>query len=343
MAVRTGTTEARRPGAGPSSRPWRTGLLPVVALGALAVVVRLVGGGRVAWAQTFLLLFGSLLVQAFPFVLLGAAVSAAIEVYVPGSVLARLGRLPQAVQLPAAGVAGMAFPVCECGSVPVGRRLAAKGLSPSAAVTFMLAAPIVNPIVLVSTAVAYRGRSTMWLMVLGRAGLGFAAAIAIGWVVGGRRRRELIRPWRGGDDGGDARDPHPGGRLRALGAHFAADTLFMGRFLLIGAAAAGAIQTFAPPSFLGRLAGQPVVDLLALMALAALLSLCSESDAFVASSFVQFGPAAQLAFLVFGPLFNLKLAALYAGTFSRGFVRTVLVVAAAVVLVGALWVEAFVR
>ncbi|MGZ4153379.1 MAG: permease, partial [Actinomycetota bacterium] len=99
-------------------------------------------------------IFGSLLIQALPFVLIGALASAAIEVFVPISTLERLAELPRPLQLPAAGLAGIAFPICECGSVPVARRLAAKGLAPSAAVTFMLAAPVVNPVVIASTFVA---------------------------------------------------------------------------------------------------------------------------------------------------------------------------------------------
>src|SRR4029079_7699003 len=109
-------------------------------------------------------------------------------VFVPASSFAKIARLPRAVQLPAAAFAGMAFPVCECGSVPVARRLARKGLSPAAAVTFMLAAPIVNPVVIASTYVAYRGRDTLWVMVLGRMGLGFLVAVAVGWVVGNTRK-----------------------------------------------------------------------------------------------------------------------------------------------------------
>ena len=86
----------------------------------------------------------------------------------------------------------MAFPVCECGSVPVARRLATKGLSPGAAITFMLAAPIVNPVVIASTFVAYRGRDTLWVMVLGRLALGFIVAMAVGWVVGALRGDQLV-------------------------------------------------------------------------------------------------------------------------------------------------------
>ncbi len=86
----------------------------------------------------------------------------------PVSALERLARLPRPLQLPAAALAGVAFPICECGSVPVARRLAARGLTPSAAVTFMLAAPVLNPVVIASTFVAYRGRTALWTMVVGR-------------------------------------------------------------------------------------------------------------------------------------------------------------------------------
>jgi uncharacterized membrane protein YraQ (UPF0718 family) len=234
----------------------------------------------------------------------------------------------------------MAFPLCECGSVPVARRLAAKGLSPAAAVTFMLAAPVVNPIVLVSTAIAYRGRTIMPLMVVGRFALGLAAAIAVGWVLGSRSRKDLLRTR---NDEIERRDDGRRSRGQSFFVHFAADTVFMGRFLVIGAAVAATVQTFVPQSFISSLANTPVLDLLAMMALAGILSLCSESDAFVAASFVQFGAGAQLAFLLFGPMLNLKLGALYAGTFSRGFVRTLFVVVVAVVLGGTLWIEAVVR
>jgi uncharacterized membrane protein YraQ (UPF0718 family) len=83
----------------------------------------------------------------------------------------------------------------------------------------------------------------------------------------------------------------------------------------------------------------PVLGIAAMMALAALLSLCSESDAFVAASFTPFGPSAQLAFLVFGPMVDLKLATLYAGTFRRGFATTIIVAAFATTLVAAMWLQ----
>jgi uncharacterized membrane protein YraQ (UPF0718 family) len=113
----------------------------------------------------------------------------------------------------------------------------------------------------------------------------------------------------------------------------------MARFLILGALIAATIQTFVPASVADRVADLPVVSLLAMMLLAFILSLCSESDAFVAASFTAFGPAAQLAFLVFGPMVDTKLTALYIGTYNRRFFWTVLVVVTVATLVGCLWVE----
>ena len=322
----------------PRDTSWANAGIVLAALGTVALLVQLLDPTRVAGAQNFLLVFSSLLIEAVPFVLLGAVVSAGIEVFVPARYFERLTALPRPLQLPAAALTGFAFPVCECGSVPVARRLAAKGLSPAAAVTFMLAAPILNPVVLASTFVAYRGRDLLWPMVLGRAGLGLVAAVAVGWVVANKSKAELLRPRPGDHD----HHHEEATRSGAFFAHLSGDFLFMGRYLVLGAVVAAALQTFVPQSVIGSVAGTPVVDLLAMMALAFVLSLCSESDAFVAASFVQFGAGAQLAFLVFGPMVDTKLGFLYSATFTRGFFRTVVVAVAAVTLAGTLWIEVLV-
>jgi uncharacterized membrane protein YraQ (UPF0718 family) len=177
----------------PTARRSRSSAYVIGMLVLAALLARFADPIRIGWLRNLLVVFGSLLVEAMPFIMLGATVSAAIEVLVPSSAFAKIGRLPRALQMPAAAAAGVAFPVCECGSVPVARRLAAKGLAPSAAVTFMLAAPIVNPVVVASTFVAYRGRSDLWVMVIGRFTLGFVVAITVGWVLGQVRSGELLR------------------------------------------------------------------------------------------------------------------------------------------------------
>ncbi len=315
---------------------WRNLAFMLGGIVAGAVVLRVLHPDNVAWLQNAILLFSSLLVEAVPFILIGAVVSAAIEVLVPSRAFERLGRLPRKLQLPAAAMAGLTFPVCECGSVPVARRLAKKGLSPSAAVTFMLAAPVLNPVVLASTFVAYRGRSALWFMVLGRAGLGLLVAVAVGWVIGDEQKAKLLRVRP--DEAHHEGEIHEA-RWREFFGHIGSDFIFMGRFLMVGGLVAASVQTFVPQSIIGKVAGTPVIDMLAMMGLAFVLSLCSESDAFVAASFVQFGPAAQLAFLVFGPMMDLKLASLYVGTYGRNFLWKVFLTVMAVALVGTLWLK----
>jgi len=321
--------------------------LALVAFGAALYVF---DPANVAGVQNFFLVFASLLIEAIPFILLGALVSAAIEVFVPKTVFEKLALLPKPLQLPVAGLAGAAFPVCECGSVPVARRLIVKGLMPSAAITFMLAAPVLNPIVIASTAVAYRGRDILWPMVIGRAGLGFLVAMAVGYAVSDETKEQLLRS-RSGRSRTLGHDHEPsshssdsGGWAKAMSffGHLSGDFVFMGRFLVIGAMVAAALQTFVPQSIIGGVAEMPVINILAMMGLAFLLSLCSESDAFVAASFVQFGVGAQLAFLVFGPMVDTKLGILYGATFRQGFFRTVVIVVTACTLVGCLWIEVLV-
>ena len=322
--------------------PPAAGRRTLVAVGAAllltAVGLRALDLLGVASLQNFLIVFASLLVEALPFIVLGAAVSALIEVFVPASVFAKLARLPRGLQQPVAGLGGFAFPVCECGSVPVARRLVAKGMAPAAAITFMLAAPILNPVVLAATAIAYRGRDILWPMVLGRAGLGLLVAIVAGWVVGAGRGKEILRagaPRGGMHDHGAV----PEARWSEYFGHLSGDFTLLARYLVIGAGIAAALQTFVPQQVLGSVAETPILNVAALMVLASLLSLCSESDAFVAASFVQFGPSAQLAFLVAGPMIDAKLAVLYGGTFRRGFVLTISAAVFALTLAGALWFQ----
>lgn len=327
-------------------RPVPAKVLPLVgaALALLVLLARLGGIADIAAVETFVLILTSIVVEALPFVLLGAAVSALIEVYVSDETFDKLARLPVPLQLPGAALGGLAFPVCECGSVPVARRLITRGLHPSAGLAFMLAAPIVNPIVLLSTIVAYRGRGVALEMVIGRAGLGLLLAIVAGWAIGAGGARGLLRarteePQVCGHDG----RPGAGRRGRAFVEHLAGDFFFMGRFIVIGAALAAALQTMIPQDIVSGVARTPVIGALALMGIAFVLSLCSEADAFVAVSFTQFPLGSQLAFLVFGPVVDAKLSFLYGATFRKRFVGRLIVVAVPIVLAGSLWFEAFIR
>jgi uncharacterized protein len=326
-----------------TARPTRRALwFTLAAVAATAVLLgrisRLEAGAGV---ETFVLIFTSIVIEALPFVMLGALVSAGIEVYVPATVFARVARLSLPLQVPGAALAGLAFPVCECGSVPVARRLIARGMHPAAGLAFMLASPILNPIVLASTWVAYRGRGLAFEMLAGRAILGLTLAVVAGWAIGGERAADLLRHGADGDSGHNHGVAAAGGaRAGRFVEHFAGDFFFMGRFVVLGAALAAALQTLIPQSLVNGVARTPLIGSLALMGIAYVLSLCSEADAFVAVSFTAFPLGAQLAFLVFGPVVDAKLSLLYGATFHKRFLVQLILVAVPVVLAGSLWFEA---
>jgi uncharacterized membrane protein YraQ (UPF0718 family) len=193
----------------------------------------------------------------------------------------------------------------------------------------MLSAPVINPVVLFSTWVAYRGRHQLEL-VLGRASLGLIVAIVVGSIAA----RKGV-PLRGGEPAHDHHH-HAGARARAFVDHLAADLLMMGKFIVLGAALAAAMQTIVPQSVFTGALTTPFFGALIMIALAFVLSLCSEADAFVAVSFIQFPLSSQLAFLAAGPVLDTKLAMLYGGTFGRAFVLRLAAVIVPVVLAGCL-------
>ena len=305
--------------------------LLVGATAGVAVVVagaRLVGVGRFAAVREFVVIFASIVFEALPFVLAGAVASWLIAVYVPDRLFARVRRAPRALQVPGAIVCALAFPVCECGSVPVARRLVRRGLHPSAGIAFMLAAPVINPIVLGSTWLAYSASGLALKMTVARAAVGVMMAVLASALLPNLLERA------GGDGHGHDHD-HGGGGLAALTEHVAGDFLFMGKFVALGAASAALLQAAVPQDVIASFGGLPLLAPLALMAMAVLLSLCSEADAFVAVSFAGFSPGAQLAFLALGPIVDLKLAALYSGSFRKGFAPALLALAIPVLVLAA--------
>ncbi len=283
-----------------------------------------------ARAQTFTTVFVAILVQSTPFLVLGVVLSAVIAVFVPASFFERaLPRRP-ALAVPAASAAGVILPGCECGSVPIAGALVRRGVTPAAALAFLLSAPAINPVVLASTALAFPGQPGM---VAARAGASLVAASAMGWLWLRLGQSEWLRL---------PRRPDPAhGKARAFWASCRHDIAHAGGFLVVGAGVAAAINVFVPGTWLERVADQPVLSILALAMLAVLLSICSEADAFVAASLTQFSLTSRLVFLVVGPMVDLKLAAMQTGVFGRAFAvrfapATLLVAAAVATGVGTL-------
>lgn len=290
-----------------------------------------------AWMKSFSLIFVSIVLEALPFMLLGSIVSGFVEVFVSKDRLA--GLLPKrrvALTFVAAGM-GVVFPVCECAIVPVVRRLLRKGVPLSAAVAYLLAGPIFNPVVGASTAVAYAsgpGWSVIGIVGIRLAG-GFLIALVVGLVMGRLfPGRTALKEREGSNDKvAHAHDHgHPSGTgMRILSAfnHGVDDFLDVGQYLVLGAFVAGFLQTLVSREAFLILAGNPLAALPAMMLLAFLLNLCSEADAFIAASFRGTLPlSAQMTFMVLGPMLDMKLILMYLTVFRK---RTIVVLSLLVV------------
>ncbi|SDT59179.1 hypothetical protein SAMN04489716_4721 [Actinoplanes derwentensis] len=259
--------------------------------------------------QTWTTVFVSVLVQAVPFLVFGVLLSAVIAVFVPRSFWAKALPKHPVLAVPAASVAGVVLPGCECGAVPIAGSLIRRGVTPAAALAFLLAAPAINPIVLVATAVAFPDNPEM---VVARGLASLVVAVLMGWLWLRLGKTEWIRlPHRPDLDGAS--------KGRAFWSAARHDVVHAGGFLVVGAAAAATINVIVPEAWLQTLAAQPVLSVLALAVLAVLLSICSEADAFVAASLSQFSLTSRLVFLVVGPMVDLKLISMQAGVFGRGF------------------------
>ncbi|WP_239170640.1 permease [Actinoplanes xinjiangensis] len=310
MTSESATAEPVAPTPEPDS--WRIGSLEWLAV--VLVLLLLVRNRLAGWLsgpglQTWTTVFVSVMVQAVPFLVFGVVLSAVIAVFVPRSFWARALPNHPALAVPAAGMAGVILPGCECGSVPIAGSLIRRGVTPAAALAFLLAAPAINPIVLTATVIAFPGQPEM---AVARGLASLVVAVTMGWLWLRLGRSEWIRlPHRP--------DLDDTSKARAFWAACRHDVMHAGGFLVLGAAAAATINVVVPAAWLQKLADDPIISILVLATLAVLLSICSEADAFVAASLTQFSLTSRLVFLVVGPMVDLKLISMQTGVFGRRF------------------------
>jgi len=296
--------------------------------------------------QDFALAFLSILFEGAPFILLGTLISGFIDIYLPPGTMDRFLPKNRTLAVMVSGLLGAVFPVCECAVVPVIRRLVGKGLPVSCALTYMLAAPIVNPITALSTWKAFQGQAP-WMMTGGRMLLGYLVAVGVGLVVARVPIRAILRKSLvdkmekepvveksshdhscGHDhdhahDHSHHHDDEPDdSRLIAAMRSAQKDFVDVGVYFTIGVAITALFNTGIAPGtqWLDGLAGNTLVAPAALMALAFILSLCSTSDAFIAATLAKFTWGAKLAFLVLGPMLDVKLIFLYQTVLRKKFI-----------------------
>lgn len=262
--------------------------------------------------------FLGIFIEAAPFLLLGTLVSGLIEAFVRQDDIVRF--LPRSPVLATIGgtFMGIVFPVCECGVVPVVRRLYLKGLPMSAGVAFLLAAPFMNPIVFASTYIAF-GFGAVFI---GRFLLTAIVAISVGLIFALTARPEetLQMSAMMTDDGFAGLQPRRSLREGlSMIIHIAGSEFFeMGRYLVMGCLLAAAMQTLIPQEALLVTGKGPVISVLVMLAFAFILSVCSTVDAFLALAFTTtFTTGSILAFLSFGPMVDIKSTMMFTGVFRR--------------------------
>jgi uncharacterized membrane protein YraQ (UPF0718 family) len=284
--------------------------------------------------QNFWFSFLALVFEGVPFILLGSLVSGVIGSFVPARVITGLLPKRRFPALLVSGLLGVIFPVCDCGIVPIVRRILKKGVPLSCGITYMLASPIVNPLVIFSTIIAFQGQAPLLNTGL-RIGFGYFIAVMIGLIVSSLQSESILRKGLVTT----ARSSRTAFRIAPLydsesekmGVGFVSkvlaavrmatdDFLGTGLYFMVGAAIAATFNTAVNQRVMLPVASDSVLSIISMMTLSGILALCSTSDAFIAATFVTFPSAARLAFMIFGPMFDLKLIFLYSALFKKRFV-----------------------
>ena len=273
----------------------------------------------------------AIFLEAMPFLAIGALLSGAIEVLVSTEFLTK--RIPKSTpgSIALGIAAGCVLPTCECGVVPVVRRLIKKGVPAPMAIAYMLSAPILNPVVLVSTFVAFRGSV---IMLTGRVGIAIVVAAVMGFAA--KSCGTVLRNGNGNNrsntnDHNACCSHGQKHRISQILLHAGNDFASMVPFLILGAVASGLFKAFTPQTVFTAFTSSQTLQVSGMMILAVLLSVCSEADAFVAASFQPFSAASQLAFVTLGPMVDLKLIGMYAALFTRRFFWMLMMVPAAII------------
>lgn len=293
--------------------------------------------------NTFLQLntiFLSMIMEAIPFVLVGVLISGLIQSFITERWIARIMPKNRFLASLFGCSVGILFPSCECGIVPITRRLLNKGVPLNAGIAFMLTGPILNPIVLFSTFVAF---GNDWRVVAVRAGLAFAVALvvslAVAYLFPASPMREAEKQIAASVETHSHSQPSPSLRRRmgSVLLHAVEEFFSVGKYLVLGAFIAACMQTFIPTSSLLHIGSNAVTASLVMMLLAFTMSLCSEADAFIASSFrSSFSMGSISAFLVFGPMIDIKNTLMLLGTFRTKFVLTLIALVSVCTFAGSL-------
>ncbi|WP_242975994.1 permease [Desulfosporosinus sp. FKB] len=255
----------------------------------------------------------SIILQALPFILIGVLASSIIRVLIREEWIARFSPSNSIAGVILGALLGLIFPVCDCGVMPVARSLLRKGVSMQTAFAYLLTAPVINPTVILATALAFQWNwHLVVLRLLGTFVVGGTIALLIGYFFNPKDLGVSINQLHHND--------HHSGRqsIHEILLHAVDEFFDIGRFLIVSAFLASAIQVWVSKSILFQFVNNPSLSVAALMVLGILMSLCSEADAFVARVLAnQFPLGSVLSFLVIGQILDLRNMILFSKNFRQ--------------------------
>jgi uncharacterized membrane protein YraQ (UPF0718 family) len=305
--------------------------------------------------QSVKTVFVSIFLEALPFILLGVVVSSALHLFMSDNVLRRIIPNHPIPGVLLACLLGVILPVCECGMIPIVRSLIRKGMPAYLGITYILAAPILNPVTYAATYLAFR---TQHEMAFYRMGLAFAVAAAVGWILYFFLKKDPLKsasPSHShshshshhdhdhGHSHSHEHHHHGGNKMLQLFTHASDEFFEMGKYLMLGAFLTAVIQTFVSRAELVSMGGGAIGSHLLMMGFAYVISLCSTSDAFVAASFSgTFSKGPLLSFLVLGPMLDFKNTLMMLAVFRTRFVVKLSVLIVVLVLAASVLFETWV-
>ncbi|HEO3320761.1 TPA: permease [Streptococcus agalactiae] len=282
-------------------------------------------------------IFISIIIEALPFVLLGTILSGIIEVFITPDIVNKFLPKNKFLRVLFGTFVGFVFPSCECGIIPIINRFLEKKVPSYTAVPFLATAPIINPIVLFATYSAF-GNSIRFLILrfVGATIVAIALGVMLAFLVDDNILKEDAKPTHFHDYS----DKKWYQKIFLALAHAIDEFFDTGRYLVFGTLIASAMQIYLPTRVLTTIGHSPITAILVMMLLAFILSLCSEADAFIGASLLStFGIAPVMAFLLIGPMIDIKNLMMMVNSFKTRFIVQFISVSSLIIIIYCLFVE----
>lgn len=281
-------------------------------------------------------IFISIIIEALPFVLLGTILSGIIEVFITPDIVNKFLPKNKFLRVLFGTFVGFVFPSCECGIIPIINRFLEKQVPSYTAVPFLATAPIINPIVLFATYLAF-GNSIRFLILrfVGATIVAIALGVMLAFLVDDNILKEDAKPTHFHDYS----DKKWYQKIFLALAHAIDEFFDTGRYLVFGTLIASAMQIYLPTRVLTTIGHSPITAILVMMLLAFILSLCSEADAFIGASLLStFGIAPVMAFLLIGPMIDIKNLMMMVNSFKTRFIVQFISVSSIIIIIYCLFV-----